>query len=127
MITVQDPGYSWGVWIGFGLVLLVWTLAFVIPAIVKRGLSEDTWAAFWSVLFVLVLVGTVVSGSASGSYYQDSVEHEKVKALQEAGYDNAVIKGDEFTAKAADGSYFEGYLRPEGDLTWRIISLEEKK
>lgn len=114
-------------WIVFGVVLLVWTLAFVIPAIVKRGLSEDTWLAFWNVLFVIALVGTMVSGSASGSYYQDSVEHEKVKALQAAGYDNAVITGDEFTAKAADGSYFEGYLRPEGDLTWRIISLEGEK
>lgn len=63
MITVQDPGYSWGMWIGFGVVLLVWTLAFVIPAIVKRGLSEDTWLAFWTVLFVIAPVGTVVSGS----------------------------------------------------------------
>ena len=127
MIEIVDPGYPGEVWWILVIVLAILGAGFGLPAIFYKKAREDLLTGF--ILFLVPLLAILPAGlpSVSQNKYADEVDARKVEALQEAGYDNVVITGDEFTAKAADGSYFEGYLRPEGDLTWRIISLEEKK
>lgn len=134
-ISFADPGLNlW--WVigpaGFCLVLLL--VSFVLWRIGKADSSKDYELPIFIFGFVGIMVaflGATVGGLKMGDKYADSIQARQIDALEDAGFSDVILVGDDQFTANQDGDFFRGVFdridSPAGTVSYRVSEVVVSK
>lgn len=123
IIEFADPGYNFRyMWWAIGLGALG-IVMFFLPFFYTK---DERKIAAWTLVGLSIFLAASILPVFGGYDYDRQVLTEKVRSLDEMGFQEGYLSGDRFTAATEDGKYFSGVLvdlRPESGYAYQVLEL----
>lgn len=124
ILEIQDPGWDFtSLFVTGGIAVVVLAIGLLTYLRLRDVMSESDTFGVWTLTVVIAAMALGAGVLVGNSVYDRAIQDEKIAGLEELGFDQVYLYGDNFTA-SRDGAYFSGVLlEGEEPDTWEVAEV----